>query len=275
MNRSHLINELLEAKSELAQMIEKLEELEKNGPEGTVYVRNVNGRSSYYLRADSSDKTGRYLSRKDLQQIKALAQKQYNHKLKKATENELKKYEKCLDILDTGEISPNVILRTISQPLHEFIDTEVLSDKKALEEFEKGGRYKGNPNEGGTVYLSPRGEKFKSKSEWIIADMLREYNVPYYYEKPLVNSIYEELRTSSHNLYPDFTCLNRRTGKTYYWEHFGMLEDPVYAANFVNRIQNYASFEIYPGSELIVSVEAKRSPLRISYIKGLIERFLI
>ena len=274
MNRKHLINELLEAKFELTQLIEKLEELEKTEPSGTISVKTTNGRTSCYVRSGSSDKTGKYLSKDNREQIKELSQKLFNHKLKKVSQQELGQYEKCLKVLKESTTLED-ILNTVPEPLREFVDINVLADKEDAQSFEKGGNYKPNPREPNIVYTSKNGERFKSKSEWMIADMLREYKVPYHYEKPFENSIYEELRSSGRNLYPDFTCFNRRTGRTYYWEHLGMLGDPKYTAECINRIQDYAVYEIYPGSELIISMETAKAPLRVSYIRNLIERFLI
>ena len=275
MNNSHIINELLEARSELTNLIDKLSKLEEIEPEGLVSVKNNDGRFYYYVRKDSSDKTGRYLPKDRPEQIRALTQKMYNSRLKKACEKELAQYSKCIELLKRVDTSTEDILKSIPQPLREFVDTNVLLDKSKAEEFEKERDYRDNPRESDTVFVSPRGERFKSKSEWIIADMLRQNGVPYFYEKPFENSIYEELRTSKYNLHPDFTCLNKRTGKTYYWEHFGGLDDPWYVVRFVDRIQNYAAYGVFPGSELIISVESQKAPLRISFIKGLIAKYLV
>lgn len=275
MYNSHIINELLEARSELTKLIEKLSGFEETEPQGSVSVKNVSGRSYFYVRTDPSDKTGKYLPKDNPEQIRALSQKLFNHKLKKVCMEKLGQYSKCIELLNKVNTSTEVILKSIPEPLREFVDTNVMLDEQTAAAFEKERDYADNPRESDLVYVSPRGERFKSKSEWIIADVLRQRGVPYFYEKPFQNSIYEEFRTSKYNLHPDFTCLNKRTGKTYYWEHFGRLDDPWYVVKFIERIQNYAAFGVFPGSELIISLESKKAPLRISYIKGLIEKYLL
>ena len=275
MYNSHIINELLEARSELTKLIEKLSGFEETEPQGSVSVKNVSGRSYFYVRTDPSDKTGKYLPKDNPEQIRALSQKLFNHKLKKVSEEELRQYSKCLELLNKVNTSADDILKTIPEPLRDFVDTNVMLDEQTAAEFEKERDYADNPRESDQVFVSPRGERFKSKSEWIIADVLRQHGVPFFYEKPFENSIYEELRTSKYNLHPDFTCLNKRTGKIYYWEHFGRLDDPWYVVKFIERIQNYAAYGVFLGSELMISVESKKVPLRISYIKGLIEKYLL
>lgn len=275
MINSHLLNELLDARSELTKLIEKLSELEQNEPDGVISVKTINNRPACYVRTDSSDKTGRYLPKDRPEQIRALSQKLYNHKLKKACMEELGQYSKCLELLNKVNTSADDILKTIPEPLRDFVDTNVMLDEQTAAEFEKERDYADNPRESDQVFISPRGERFKSKSEWIIADVLRQHGVPFFYEKPFENGIYEELRTSKYNLHPDFTCLNKRTGKIYYWEHFGRLDDPWYVVKFIERIQNYAAYGVFLGSELMISVESKKVPLRISYIKGLIEKYLL
>jgi len=76
-------------------------------------------------------------------------------------------------------------------------------------------------------------------------------------------------------MFPDFTCLNKRTGKTYYWEHFGMMDEPAYCRAFLDRIQNYGAMGIFPGTELLMTFESKQAALRPTYVDELIENFLL
>lgn len=75
--------------------------------------------------------------------------------------------------------------------------------------------------EDGAIFQTARGEKVRSKSEVMIADTLQRFGVPYKYEYPL--------KLRKFTAYPDFYCLNLRTRKEYYWEHFGMMDNVEYA----------------------------------------------
>lgn len=82
--------------------------------------------------------------------------------------------------------------------------------------------------------LSPaRRERVRSKSEVIIANTLARFNIPYRYEYPL------ELK-NGHTVHPDFLCLNARTRAEFYWEHFGLMDEPDYLERTLAKIKDYA-----------------------------------
>jgi exodeoxyribonuclease V alpha subunit len=74
--------------------------------------------------------------------------------------------------------------------------------------------------------VSTRGDRVRSKSEVIVADVLHKYEV----QGRLSYSYEEELAAPGGDPWdvrlPDFTV--RVGGKTYYWEHCGMADDPAY-----------------------------------------------
>lgn len=80
----------------------------------------------------------------------------------------------------------------------------------------------------------------RSKSEVIIANLLFERDIPFYYEKPLY------ARDGSFYL-PDFTITYR--GEDYYWEHLGMLEQNAYREHWELKKAWYD--EHFPGKLLI------------------------
>ena len=64
--------------------------------------------------------------------------------------------------------------------------------------------------EGTAVILTEKGERVRSKSEKILADLFYKRNIPYKYEKPLYLKEYG-------TIYPDFTFLSKRFGQEIYW----------------------------------------------------------
>lgn len=105
--------------------------------------------------------------------------------------------------------------------------------------------------------------KVRSKSEALIDMLLRSSRVPFRYECPL------ELGGTT--LYPDFTILHPYTGKIYYWEHFGMMDEPSYHKNVYPKLQLYLSHGIIPGVNFITTFETKNTPLDGEYVKLLIQ----
>lgn len=112
------------------------------------------------------------------------------------------------------------------------------------------------------------GEQFRSKSETIIAEKLKNNKIPYIYEYPL------KLKNGK-TIYPDFYILNKRTRETYYYEHFGMMDDPEYCINALRKIDDYARNEIHIGQKLLVTFEAIEKPLSIKTLEELIKNNLI
>jgi hypothetical protein len=95
--------------------------------------------------------------------------------------------------------------------------------------------------EDGLVHRTENGELVRSKSEVIIANALRSRDVKYLYEHDLV--LGESVR------YPDFTIEDSDSGKTYYWEHLGMLGDPAYDERWARKLTAYRDAGILPHDE--------------------------
>ena len=203
--------------------------------------------------------------------IRALAQKQYNHRLRAAAEEDLKTLQKCVELLSGLSATEDEVFESMPDALKAFIDRDALTDRVYAAKWEKSqkGLYPNSFKKDDNL-RTMNGEFVRSKSEVIIADRLKAAGVPYKYEKLLDKTF----TITEWDMYPDFTCLNVRTGKTYYWEHMGLMDDPKYCVDSINKINNYAADEIFLGSELIVTFEAKGAPLRTSGIDAIIEKYL-
>lgn len=75
-------------------------------------------------------------------------------------------------------------------------------------------------------------------------------------------------------MYPDFTVLNVKLREELYWEHLGMMDDPVYAENAVQKIASYEQNEIFPGDKLILTYETQKNPLNQKQIMRIIHHYL-
>ena len=136
-----------------------------------------------------------------------------------------------------------------------------------IEEWQKV-EWTGHPfSEDAPQLFTTKGERVRSKSEVQIADSLNRLGIPYRYEYPL------RLKNGI-NIYPDFYCLNVRTRQELYWEHFGMMDNPEYAKNAVQKLHQYNSIQIIPGKNLIITMETSTSPLNVKYIEQQIKSYL-
>ena len=242
--------------------------------EGSLVSRIQSGKTRLYHRISDSEQ--KYLSPEDKETISLLATKAYGQKLKRAAELERQQIEKCIGILesksdgkdDSADIDQ--VYRMLPDFIKDNTKPSVFTDEgfaRKWQEEEYNNRWMGKKDH---YYETSRGEKVRSKSEWIIAGMLNEAGVPYRYEETV--ALNEEFQVF---LYPDFTVLNKRTRKVYYWEHFGRMDDPEYIMNsFMPKIDEYYNFEFLPGDKLLMTFESKGHPLDTTEVKRIIDRFL-
>ena len=117
-----------------------------------------------------------------------------------------------------------------------------------------------------TEYYTDKGERVRSKSEIIIANMLKTLNIPYKYECPL--------KIGNILLYPDFTILDVKGRRERYLEHFGMMGDLDYVNNMMLKISTYEKNNIFIGDKLICTFESAKRPLNISTLKNKLSMLL-
>ena len=111
------------------------------------------------------------------------------------------------------------------------------------------------------IHPTLKGHKVRSKSEGEIANLLFVRNIQYQYEA--------ELNLNGVIIYPDFMISHPKTGKIYYWEHFGIMDDTGYVENYKKKIGLYVDNGIIPTFNLITTYETKEQPLDINYIYDL------
>lgn len=90
------------------------------------------------------------------------------------------------------------------------------------------------------LYTTADGTRVRTKSEVIICDLLFKAGIKYAYERKL---FYD----GSYYIEPDFTIV-AGNGKTYYWEHVGLLGKEDYDANWSKKIKIYE--DLFPGQLL-------------------------
>lgn len=93
--------------------------------------------------------------------------------------------------------------------------------------------------EAGKIHQALSGDMLRSKSEVIIANLLHERELPFRYEQQLVAG-------DGTMRLPDFTVTSR--GKTYYWEHLGLLDQGQYAEQWKKKKAWYDRW--FPGQLL-------------------------
>lgn len=115
------------------------------------------------------------------------------------------------------------------------------------------------------IHKSVSGNILRSKSEAMIDMLLYQAKIPYRYEC--------EIKLNGTAVYPDFTIRHPKNGKVYYWEHFGMMDVPLYAQNCLKKMQIYLENGIIPNLDLITTFETRDRPLTPQQVQEQINRY--
>ncbi|MDO4616415.1 MAG: hypothetical protein Q4B03_03025 [Lachnospiraceae bacterium] len=262
---------LEDAETRLRQLLELREVLGKwlsRCPEGKIHIVKSKKRIQYYLRKDNTDKSGQYISKEKQSLIRTYVQKAYNEKAVKILDKEIRiidkfvqDYSKCATLLSD-------IYSDLPDPVKELVNPIDISDDEYVKAWESVSFTPKRMIETSNAYITDQSEIVRSKSELNIANCLKKRNIPYRYECPL------EIRKGV-IIHPDFTALNVRERKIYYWEHRGMMDDREYAQNSVLRIKEYESCGIFPGKGLIITEETLKCPLGTKEIMNVIDTYLL
>ena len=230
-------------------------------PEGKIRILQSGKRVQYFHIIEPNDSKGTYIPATKTKLIHALAQKSYDKKLLAYIDNELKQFKKL------KLINPENVCELLSDERRRMIISPFPDDAKFFEEWQ-AYNYEGKEFFGDNVteFYTQKNERVRSKSEILIADALKNNNIPYRYECPL--------KLGKITVYPDFTILNRNTREEFYWEHLGMMDDWEYANSTLKKIDTYESFGIYPGKNLILTHESLENPLSTKRIEDVIDTFL-
>ncbi len=117
------------------------------------------------------------------------------------------------------------------------------------------------------IFKTASGNMVRSKSEVLIDMALYTNAIPFRYEC--------ELNLGEWTVYPDFTIKHPKTGKIYYWEHFGKMDDPKYNRNIGDRIQTYVNNGIIPSIDLIATYETLSQPLSIDDVENIVKEYFL
>lgn len=239
----------------------------KSAPEGRLRVAQAHeGRKlQYYHVITQGDTKGSYIPHAQLQLAKRLAQKQYDQNLIKLLRSQIA----ALDHLLAAAVPKIPALYETQCRARRLLITPATLPNEQYAELWQNVQWTGHPFSPDTPdFYTSRKERVRSKSEVIIADTLARHKIPYRYEYPL------ELKNGS-IYHPDFLCLNIRTRKEFIWEHFGLMDNPDYANRTASKLKAFNENKIFPGKNLIITMETAENQLSSQQVENLIMEYLI
>ena len=260
-----LLNHLKTRITLLEKAVEKAEKDCGSFPGGHLRVSESRNRFRYYHITEPGDHVGKYLTKDCSGLAKALAQKDYNERFLKSARLELSMLEKTLSRITT--CNAELAYQKLPDARKKLVDPYILPDELFVQEW-LAKPFKENPYlPENKIYDTRRGEKVRSKSEAIIADMLQDLGIPYHYEKPI------KLRGGTRR-YPDFTLLKVSTREEIILEHFGLLDDEDYRNGCLIKMSEYRQNGIYPGKNLLITYETPIFPLDIKGFKKMLSNLI-
>lgn len=157
-------------------------------------------------------------------------------------------------LADTSEyaelLSP--FFSPLSQELHDWMYSPFEHNEKNPEQL---------------IHKTISGNFVRSKSEAFIAMLLHINRIPFRYECAL--------QLGETTIFPDFTIRHPETGQIYYWEHFGLMDNPAYCKNAFSKLQLYVSGGIIPTIHLITTYETLENPLSSELVENIVQQYFL
>lgn len=254
------IRDVIHSRCELlTSLINRLENKINELPEGTVHTKRI-GKGVYYYLSDGNSQER--ILRKDETELKEkLLQKKYLMRVIEVSRNEIKVLLKF-----SGKYPEHV-----AEDVYEQLPDEAKNGVKPIIPTDEQyvARWLSEPytkkpiSDDVPVYITKKGERVRSKSEMIIANMLYDYGIPYKYECPLL--------VGGEIFHPDFTILRLSDRQVVYYEHCGKMGDPGYVEDMIDRSRKYAFDGIFQGDRLFYTFESAKQPLDVRVITEMIE----
>lgn len=246
----------------LDEQITALSSQLKSFPEGKLVCTKDRNHSYKWYRSDGHKSV--YIRKKDRKLAEKLAIKKYLSLQLEDLQNEKRAIDYYLRhhhpnkadelLMDASEYR-NLLLphfKTMSEQLSEWINSEYESNSKFPEN---------------KIHKTTSGILVRSKSEALIERALFTNSIPFRYEAVL--------EIAGILIYPDFTIMHPVTGEIYYWEHFGMMDNPRYVKSTGEKLQLYMSHGIIPSINLITSYETIKNPFSYKDVEKIVADYFL
>lgn len=258
-----IIDNIAKRRAFLRKHREIAEDFIAAAPKGRLSCRVINGKVRFYWRQSEAMSNGKYLSKKKMETITKLAQKQCAQKTLAAIDAELSRLTRCEHLLRSlGGCTVEEVFDNLNENIKNLASPVVESNDQFAERWMNNNIESDDFYEESKRLVTKSGEKVRSKSEMIISAILRENRIPFKYEQPLW--------LGDHMIRPDFTLLDKKQRKEIYWEHFGLADRPEYAVNALKKLGRFFEADIYAGATLIITVESEDMPLSEPQINKII-----
>ncbi len=262
-------------RKDFTKRIEKLRKFEKmkervlkRVPDGYLRVATTRGKARYYAVSPDGNRTGSYLGKGQIKLARQLAQKDYDQKVLKAAQQELKAIEAYENKLPKWSMEE--IYEHLSPARQELVTPIEPADEEFIKEWtsvEWDRDWFGGDK---PSYPTTNGELTRSRIEALIADMLHRNGWYYRYEYPVKLKENGVVRT----YHPDFTILDVKNRREILLEHFGVLHDSKYQKQMIEKMETYRDNGYQEGVNIIYTFECEGKNLDLRKLERYLHQLL-
>lgn len=230
-----------ELKKQKMIMVESQRTL-KNAPRGTLRCRERKFKKTFYARIYDNGTSHEINITQNPRMQKRLIKKELSRLMGKYAEKNIRALERLrIDYVDN---SITAVLKKVSRSYTEAIKECGYEDARQWA-ANQSKQYNYDPKK--HIHETISGVKVRSKSEALIANVLTESGIPFYYEKP-----FQLPGEENHFFYPDFT-IELPDGQVILWEHFGLLHEFGYCMHNAEKFHSYQLSGFVIGDNLIIT----------------------
>lgn len=232
-------------------------------PKGSLSTQTIKGKTYYTHKLKDKRK---YLGRKDQATVQALQKRHFLSASIKRIQSNLDAMEKF--IKHYKMIDPNVIGDSFTKAYRPLPD-DCFDLSKSInfttwenEPYDKCKKFLEQ-----LKHMTMKGEKVRSKSEAIVANMLVSRNIPYHYE--------EVLKLPDITLNPDFKIAVRSENRFRLLEHCGMISKPKYRDTFLEKLETYLLNGYIPFIDVVFTFDDQEGRIDTLQISKILNAFML
>lgn len=258
-----IYEQMLKEKKKIEQKIKSTQAQLEKLPEGQIYCSSSGKYTKWFL-SDGQEQI--YLPKKQRYLAEQLALKKYLTIQLKNLQHEKSAIDFYLRHHDKNANQKEISIFN-SPAYKELLSPFFKPLTQELVEWTTSPYEKSDKHPEALKHKAVSGTYVRSKSEEMIDMVLYKNKIPFRYECAL--------RFGEILLYPDFTIRHPKTGQTYYWEHFGLMDDANYSKTAFSKLQTYTSHGIIPTIHLITTYETKEHPLNIETVEEIVKQYFL
>ena len=231
----------------------------KGYPEGKIKIVRHGTHAYYYLCTNGNEV--RLIKKNEKALLSKMLQKCYLEKIANVSKKEIKALNRMIG--QYPETVAEDVYGNLSEERKYLVKPIIPTDEQFVSRWLAEPYTKKPISDDVPVYVTKKGERVRSKSEMIIANMLYDCGIPYKYECPVL--------VGGEIFHPDFTILRLSDRKIIYYEHCGRMGEPGYVEDMIERSRKYALEGIFQGEKLFYTFESAKQPLDVRVVTAMIE----